>query len=175
MERTNKTMLHMLYWILGVIAAAIIAFVVFITFIWGAGGLVTDRDISLQHNALSMHIPRELTAFLLQGVYLAGIVYILVLLMIMLRRVLRGHIYEKIHLRYIRRIGYMLLLSPLVNVLFAICFFLPFRTHAGTGVMMILDSFANYWPYAIAGLAVLSIGEVYKVGIGYRQELELTV
>jgi hypothetical protein len=162
MKRSHIMMLRMLFWALNIVIAGVILLLVYPVF------LVFN---SAQHGPLNT----ELLMFFLRTLYYGGLIYILVLLNKTIFRILKGHTYDSFNLHYIRRIGYLLLLAPVPSLLFALLLIAGSSMLGGMGVMMFLDGILNYWPYCLLGLGVLVLAAIYKKGIAYKQELDLTV
>ena len=167
MKRSHVIMLHMLFWALNiVIAGVILLFLYPVFFVFSNTHRWQDISGSLK---------TEFLMLFLRAFYYGALIYILVLLNKTIFRILKGHTYDHLNLHYIRRIGYLLLLTPVPSLLFALLLMAGSGTGAGMGVMMFLDGLLNYWPYCLLGLGVLITAVIYKKGITYKQELELTI
>lgn len=170
MKRSHIMMLRMLFWALNIVIAGVILlflYPVFITFRNVHPGLLWQDRSGLAQMVL---FESSLRAF-----YCIGLIYILVLLNKTIFRILRGYTYDNLNLRYIRRIGCLLLLTPVPSLLTALLLMAGGGIHGGMGVMMFLDGILDYWPYCLLGLGVLALAAIYKKGITYKQELELTI
>ena len=164
MKRSHVIMLRMLFWALNIVIAGVtLLFLYPVFFMFNA------------HNGNPGSLNTELLMLFLRSVYYGGLIYMLVLLNKTIFRVLKGHAYDNLNLHYIRRIGYLLLLTPVPSLLFALFLIAGSETGGGMGVMMFLDGLLNYWPYCLLGLGVLVLASIYKKGITYKQELELTI
>jgi hypothetical protein len=167
MKRSHTMMLRMLFWALNIVIAGVILLLVYPVF------LVFN---SAHHGPLWQDSSKmELLTVFLRTLYYGGLIYILVLLNKTIFRILKGHTYDNLNLRYMRRIGYLLLLAPVPSLLSALLLIAGSKMMGGMGVMMFLDGILNYWPYCLLGLGILVLAAVYKKGIAYRQELDLTV
>ncbi|KAA2245653.1 DUF2975 domain-containing protein [Chitinophaga agrisoli] len=169
MKQHTTTLLRVLFWLLNIVIAGIVLFALFFA-------------VFFFRNTFHANIPREgladsfkliLLGILIQGVYLAGLVYILVQVNRIVYRILKGNVYDDKNLYYLRRISYLLLLAPVPHMIFGMILLLG--AQKGTGFMMLIDSLGNYWPYCLVGLGVLVLSEIYKKGIAYKRDLELTI
>jgi len=167
MKRSHIMMLRMLFWALNIVIAGVILLFLYPVFLMFRD-MHSNPDISGSSGMI-------LFGVCLRAFYLGGLIYILVLLNKTIFRILKGHVYDLFNLRNIRRIGYLLLLAPVPSLLFALLLIAGSKTGGGMGVMMFLDGILNYWPYCLLGVGVLIMAVIYKKGITYKQELELTI
>jgi hypothetical protein len=166
MKRSHIMMLRMLFWALNIVIAGVILLLVYPVFL-----VFNSAHRPLWQDSLKT----ELLMLFLRTLYYGGLIYILVLLNKTIFRMLKGHTYDNLNLRYIWRIGCLLLLAPVPSLLFALLLIAGSGTWGGMGVMMFLDGILNYWPWCLLGLGVLVLAAIYKKGIAYKQELDLTV
>src|SRR5882724_1418191 len=113
MENTNRRMLYTLFWVLNFVIAAIVV-------ISAGMGIIMLRSFFHVSSvadilpAIMTHADRYVwtiySMLFIRLIYIAGLVYILALLNMIVYKILKGRIYEKPQLHYIRRIGYLLLL-----------------------------------------------------------------
>ena len=164
MKRSHIMMLRMLFWALNIVIAGVI-----LLFLYPAFFMFNA------HHGNPGSLKTGLLMLLLRSVYYGGLIYMLVLLNKTIFRILKGYTYDNLNLHYIRRIGYLLLLTPVPSLLFALLLMAGSETGGGMGVMMFLDGILNYWPYCLLGVGVLIMAVIYKKGITYKQELELTI
>lgn len=174
MEKLNNSILRTLFWIINIaIAVIVVGSIIF--------GIIESGDVFRAVRGTRGFGPVTsggiqslvLGGIIMRIIYIAGLVYILVLVNKILYSIIQGHVYEVWHLRYMRRIGFLVLLAPvpaLVMVLMA-----SMAVPVAPGGIMILIGGISYLPYSIVGLVILAIAEVYKAGIAYKQELDLTV
>jgi len=162
MKHSHVMMLRMLFWALNIVITGTLLLFLYPVFLMSR---------NLHHGPLRT----ELLMLFLSAFYYGGLIYILVLLNKITFRILKGHVYDLFNLRNMRRIGYLLLLTPVPSLLFALLLIAGSRTEGGMGVMMFTDGLLNYWPYCLLGAGVLIMAAIYKKGITYKQELELTI
>ncbi len=114
MKPSSVLLLRIIFWLLNIVIAGMIVFAL------GATGLFFWKWWHAPAAAGSAHSSRlswTMITLLFQRylytVYFLGIVYILVLLNKAIYRTIHGKWFDRLNLRSIRRIGYLLLLSPI--------------------------------------------------------------
>jgi hypothetical protein len=176
MEKLNTGIIRLLFWLINIAIAVIVIGSIWIGMMEGGtlsyiikGDTIADRGFGPVTGVGNVII----AGMVMRLLYVIGLVYILVLLSRILNSILKGQLYQVWHLRYIRRIGILVLLAPLPALAVLVITsnaipVAPVFSVIGAGLL-------SYLPYSVIGLVILAIAEVYKAGIAYKQEFDLTV
>jgi len=168
MQRSTIIILRIVYWILNVAIVGALIYMAVVGAFFLRKMNFSNFFGDLVH--MSPAIRMIFGGLFIKVLYAAGIIYILVLVSRIIHRFSKEVLFDRRNLRQMQRIAYLLLLSPAPVLVYLLCS-LPMKF----AVISSLGFIINFWPYCLGGVVLLVAAELYRKGLDYKQDVDLTV